>query len=649
MKTWSRGTLVYTRAGLVTLFTFLLFGNFAFTLMMSVVPSILPLKLKSLGASDWLIGLLISSVFPLFGMFVSPYLSFKSDYLRTRWGRRIPFFFFSLPMVTGSILLLAFSESIGAFLHRSGLMASVSPITAILIVMGVCIVAFQFADVVVASVYNYIFNDTVPVALIGRFNGAIQVVGGSVGFLYNYFIFKYAESHMREIFVATGVLYFLGIGLMCLFVKEGEYPPVTEEERNNARGFAGFKTFFRESFSHKFYWTKFIYSMSPTLLSVLWPFNVFFYKEMGLSLDYIGKAAAITSVAGMIAAYFAAVFVDRWHPLRILAYSTIFAGALSLGAWTWLFVTLPPVAFFWLNMLGLGLLGTFHAALVRDAAMPFDIRLLPKSRYGQFCSAQSILANLSRVLAGVLIGVFFSFLKRYFFGESDFVYRFSFLWSAVVNIVMAFVIYSLYRQWKELGGDLHFQHPAPWAETGWEKADQTPFLGTQTVWLRRALRLLNFLFLLTAVCLAGTSWLLWHIGWNSEFRIFLLGIFPASLVLYAFWTKVERDILAGVGRCAAGQAVKDGIPHHGILFVKSLFMLLGLPVNFAMIVVAIYNGMTLGVTIFGIAGQFNTLMVIVAVLIFRRMERGSDPMLDLRVAPKKDEDSREDALEKVTA
>jgi hypothetical protein len=50
-KTWQCGTLVYTKAGLVSLFVFLLLGGFSFNLMMMVIPSILPLKLKSLGVS----------------------------------------------------------------------------------------------------------------------------------------------------------------------------------------------------------------------------------------------------------------------------------------------------------------------------------------------------------------------------------------------------------------------------------------------------------------------------------------------------------------------------------------------------------------------------------------------------------------------
>jgi len=57
VKTWHCGTLIYTRAGLITLFVFLLWGSFSFNLMMMVVHSILPLKLKDLGASNMLIGL----------------------------------------------------------------------------------------------------------------------------------------------------------------------------------------------------------------------------------------------------------------------------------------------------------------------------------------------------------------------------------------------------------------------------------------------------------------------------------------------------------------------------------------------------------------------------------------------------------------
>jgi MFS family permease len=627
-KTWHCGTLTYTKAGIVTLFTFLLFGSFSFNLMMTVVPSILPLKLKSLGASDVLIGMLLTSVFPMFGLVISPYLSFKSDYLRTRWGRRKPFFFFTLPFVTVSILLLAFSEDIARLLQSSGLLASLTPATAAIAVMSVCIVAFQFSDVVIASVYNYIFNDTVPVALTGRFFGLMQMVGASIGFLYNYFIFKYAESHMKEIFVCTALVYFVGIGLLCVFVKEGEYPPVNEKEKVNTRGFSGFKTFFRESFSHEFYWTKFVYSMSPALGAALWPFGIFYYKEMGLSLDYIGKASAVTALAGMVAAYFASVYIDRWHPLRILAYSGVFAATLSVGNWVWLFVTLPPAAFFWLNMLGGGLIGVFHGALCGVAAVPFDMRLQPKSRYGQFCSAQSIVTNACKMIAGGAAGYFFYFIKEYFFPGSDYAYRFNFVWSAVASIVMGFVICSLYRQWQALGGDRSFNPPAPWSEKGYEEMERPQFVGTQVRWLNHALGLTNVVMFSTLAFMIWVTYWLWHIDWSTAFHVYLFALIPVSVLLYLWWVRIERGIKADVALCAEGKPTKDGIPHHGIFFVKAIVLLLGMPVKIGLMIVAMQEGLHVGVIVFGIGAQVADLGVILAVLILRRMERGNDPMLN---------------------
>jgi hypothetical protein len=40
------GTLSYTRAALVTLFVYLLWGDFCFTAMETIVPSVLPIMLK---------------------------------------------------------------------------------------------------------------------------------------------------------------------------------------------------------------------------------------------------------------------------------------------------------------------------------------------------------------------------------------------------------------------------------------------------------------------------------------------------------------------------------------------------------------------------------------------------------------------------
>jgi hypothetical protein len=47
------GTLTYTKMGLVSLFAWLLWGDFCFQVMESLNPAIIPLKLRSLDAPNW--------------------------------------------------------------------------------------------------------------------------------------------------------------------------------------------------------------------------------------------------------------------------------------------------------------------------------------------------------------------------------------------------------------------------------------------------------------------------------------------------------------------------------------------------------------------------------------------------------------------
>ena len=626
-KTYHCGTLTYTKAGLVMLFAFLLWGDFAITLMDTVVPSILPLKLKDLGASNIIIGLLISSIPSFMAVGMNPYISFKSDRFRSKWGRRIPFILFTLPFLCLSLLLLAFSADISGWLHAHTRLSELSPATMTIITIGVFFIAYNFFHMFVGSVFWYIFNDVVPVAFIGRFMGLMRIVGGIAGFLYNYFVFKYAESHMREIFISTTILYFIGVGMMCFFVKEGEYPPISESDSKLSRGWNGFKTFFRESFSHRLYWTKFLYRGVSYIGFAVGVFNIFFLKEMGLSLDDVGKAAAIMSVAGIAAAYFAAVFIDRWHPLRILTYSSVFAVVFAASNWVWLFVTLSPEAFFWLYMFGAGLIGTLHGLLGALASLPMDMRLSPKSRFGQFCAAQSIIFHLGTILGGAGVGLFFDSLKKLFHG-SDYIYRFSFAWNGFWLLIAAIVVCSLYRQWQRLGGDKHFHPPAPWSETGFEEEEQSPFTGCQTRWLNCALGMIHLLMLLSVVYLIPLAYWLWRINWNFGFKWHVLAIIPVSAALYVVWILLERAIKADVRRCAAGESTRDGIPHHGVFFVKACALLLLLAVWIGMTITAVRDGLQGGVMIFGIGNLITNALVIVAVLALRRLERGCDPMLD---------------------
>jgi len=80
------GTLVYSRAGLVTLFAWLLWGDFVYTLMENVMPSLLPMVLRDNGASNQAIAFIVSSIYMVVNAVANPIISYKSDRFRSRWG-----------------------------------------------------------------------------------------------------------------------------------------------------------------------------------------------------------------------------------------------------------------------------------------------------------------------------------------------------------------------------------------------------------------------------------------------------------------------------------------------------------------------------------------------------------------------------------
>jgi MFS family permease len=295
-KMYYVGTLSYSKRSLIVLFAWMLWGDFCFTLMESVVGPILPLKLQSLNASNFVIALIMSTFPGILNVTICPWVSFRSDRHRSKWGRRIPFIIYTLPFLTLFLVLLGFSEQIATWVHviafaKSG-MFSVTAVTVFII--GLFMVGFQFFNMFVGSVYWYLFNDVVPDHLIGQFLGLFRVVGGLAGMLFNWFILQYARTHMTEIFVGAAVLYAVGFGMMCFRVKEGEYPPPPEYVEGRQGFFAGLKTFFVECFSLRFYWFMFGVETFWAMAGCVGIFSIFFIENIGLTLKQFGHIAAIT-------------------------------------------------------------------------------------------------------------------------------------------------------------------------------------------------------------------------------------------------------------------------------------------------------------------------------------------------------------------
>jgi MFS family permease len=626
-KTYRCGTLTYTKAALFVLFAWLLWGDFCFTLMEAVVPTVLPLKLKMLNCPNWLMGVILSTIPGVLNMTICPYVSFKSDRYRSKWGRRLPFIIWTMPFLCVSLLLLGWNENICVILQKnSTFLSQYSPAAVMIGLIAVFMAMFQFFNMFVGSVFYYLFNDVVPAQFLARFIGIFKIVGAGASAIYNYFIFKYAETYMREILIGAAVLYFVGFGLMCLMVKEGEYPPIEKTDTKKSRGLSGIKSFFVESFSHKFYWMLFLIAGLNAMTMGISTFNVFFYRDMGLSLDQIGKMIAISGVATLLAMYFSAIFVDRWHPQRVMVYLSVFAVIGNLMNWTWTFVKLEGIYFFWL-CLGSLLIGAFQTALAVGSGLPKDMRLFPRSRFGQFCSAQALVRSFCAIIAGFGAGIFLDVIRGYC-SNPDFSYRFLFAWITFFSIIVAVIAIMSYVKWYQLGGDTHYNPPAPWCEAKFEELAIVPSVKPQYKYLNITLHLFNATMALSVLGIPVLAWWMYHKHAMVAFFWSLSLLLPLALAAWLCWKIVERNIRRDIERSVKGEPLRNGIPHHGVLIVVAVKFLLAGGLWIVQVIISINLNLESSAIVFGLANIITDFLLIGGVALMARVERGYSQKID---------------------
>jgi maltose/moltooligosaccharide transporter len=642
-KPFTCGSLTYTRATLTVLFAWLLWGDVCYTLMESVVPTIVPLKLQELGAPSTLLSLILTTLPAILNLTVCPWVSYRSDRHRSPRGRRIPFILSTMPFLCVSLILMGWSPEIAAWLtERVPALRAVAPASIVIALIGTFMVLFQFFNMFVNSVYWYLFNDVVPAHMLARFTGLFRIVGTGAGALYSGFVLPFGLSHMRQVMTGAAMLYFVGFGLMCLFVREGTYPPPPREDRPRQgplREFvANFRTYMRESFSNRFYWYFYLSQAFFAMACAGGVFGMFYQLEMGLNLAQIGKLGMVGQVIGMVAVYFAAIFVDRWHPLRVLTYLSIFGAMTGFGGWIWLCMTFPPELYFWMS-LGSTFSGVFAGALSGCCLLPAFMRLMPKSRYGQLSSAYAMVRSVATILAGALAGVFMDVLLKLHDGQ-PFAYRYLFLWFWVFNILTCICYMLAYRQWHRLGGDASYRPPANWEPSGYELAnDDKPSVPTSPRLLRLALHLFTGVLVATVAAgpallylLRGDAVLTLGLG-NFAFTLHLhpmpsaatclLTLYlPASALTLALWLRLVRTIRRGMSSIAVGAKPPQGLPHHGVLVVLGIQAVFSLLIAWMQFAWLIHIDRPYELSIIGVSVVLGNLATVVAYQVVRWMESG---------------------------
>lgn len=396
-KIWTIGTLTYTTSGLVVLFVWLLWGDFAWSMKERAIWPSMQVMCKKFDASDLTVGLLMGTIPALISLLVCPIISYRSDRYRSHWGRRIPFLLIPTPFIVLAMVAMAYSPESGRWLH--GALGELSPgiNPASLIMLGLFWTIFEAGTLAANTVFGGLVNDVVPHRFLGRFYGLFRALSLMAGILFNYILMGKVEEDYAWIFIGMALLYAVGFTTMCLKVREGEYPsPVTV--KSDSPSPSAVRSYFRECFGNSYY-LLFFACMSLCMMAQCptASFQIAYAKNIGMSLDTYGKCLALTFGISLVLAYPIGVLVDRLHPLRLsIAATALLAVVNILGGY---FVTSP---------------GSFAVAVVAQgvcagifltASASLNQILLPKEKFLQYVSALGILSCLGGMTINPLIGL----------------------------------------------------------------------------------------------------------------------------------------------------------------------------------------------------------------------------------------------------
>ena len=463
------GTLTYTKMSLAMLFFWLLWGDFCYNVMEAVTPSLIPVKFLALGAGNWEISIILGIIPTTLYTVLNPIISFKSDRYRSRWGRRIPFILFTLPFLVLSLVSLAFSADIGFWLHShlGSLVAGIPPNEVAIYTIGFLLVVYTFFNTFLTSVFWYLFNDVVPEHLLARFMSWFRIISLGAGAFYNFCIFKYADTHFTVILLGAAILYFVGFGAMCYFVKEGEYPPPPPYIEGKTGVGAAIRTYANECHTAPLYWYQWIGNVLGSIGGAagnigggaITAFALIFYINLGMTKaeigDLFGSLGLVVGGLILISGWLA----DRYHPIRVVLAGAIlgqFVVAPANMIWIFWHPTSHTVVFWTVWIINMGLAAP-ALALNGVYDPPLMMRLFPRERYGQFCSVNAIWRSIGGIAGGFIAPVFLNFMVDQVGKEKAYFYIP--VWQFLFGLPCFVLLFRLYYAWKKHGGDEAYVAP----------------------------------------------------------------------------------------------------------------------------------------------------------------------------------------------
>jgi maltose/moltooligosaccharide transporter len=449
-KRWTVGTLSYDTRRLGNVFFWMLWGDFCLMLMDAGPGNYLPtLLLDAQGASSATIGLVKGTVIQAMTLLLVAPISTWSDRHRGPLGRRMPFMLYSTPFIAVFLICLGFSPKIAGWMHVHAphLFGGIAISSLTIGVISTTYTLYKLFDLFPQAIYYYLLTDVIPHKLMGKFTSWLRVCSTAGSAVFNYFLLGQCAKHPGAICVGVGILYLVTFLLLCLIVKEGKYPPPEPRAHRRlslARIQENISIYSRECYSLGFYWKIYLYNLCFVMAILpMGNFLILYAKhDMQMTEGFFGHVMFYRDLMQIPVFLAMGPIVDRFHPLRAGVVGYILLALSGLSAFLFIGGTKSFIACVMFLY--------FAVAVYQGCLLALGPRILPRDKYGQFCSANSMVISLGSMAGMWACGKFLDVMQSR---------RYVFLWFFCFTTLGAILIWTVFLQWKRLGGDEHYEPP----------------------------------------------------------------------------------------------------------------------------------------------------------------------------------------------
>jgi hypothetical protein len=250
---------------------------------------------------------------------------------------------------------------------------------------------------VLQTVLLYLYADIMPPALMGRFMGAFRFIGALGIMSFQYFLLPYFDATPVWVWTICAAFYFVLFQLSLLNVREGNYPPPEPFQPAKI-----LRSYVKDGAGSWYIWCLW---GALGLVALGTPAQMFYNllckDSLHLDMHSIALINTLATVPMLIVMLPSGWLVDRVGPGKLWGLFNLLYGLLTVSAYFWVHDRN--------SMMGFMILGGALNSFTNVALMPMLYAHLPRDKFGQLVSMQSLIMQalifLSTNVAGQLVSM----------------------------------------------------------------------------------------------------------------------------------------------------------------------------------------------------------------------------------------------------